>query len=171
MLCPTCGTQNSDDSAFCFRCGQSLNATQPASPQAQVEPIQPVQAVVPSNTESTTPHNPYAPPRQINAQQAAANIPNYLTQAIILTVVSVFLMCLCYCMTVLGAAFGVVAIVYANKVTTYLAVGDLEQASRASSTAKLWCWLSFGVLIVSALLGLLIFGAAMFTTLLQDVHS
>ncbi len=63
-----------------------------------------------------------APPRPM--------IPNYLVQAILVTV----LCCL---------PFGIVAIVYAAQVNTKVQVGDIEGARDASKNARMWCWISF----------------------------
>lgn len=58
-----------------------------------------------------------------------AAIPNYLVGSILLT--------LCCCMP-----FGVVALIYATQVNAKLAVGDLAGAQLASNRARLWCWIT-----------------------------
>jgi hypothetical protein len=60
------------------------------------------------------------------------NIPSYLWQSIVATV-------LC-CMP-----FGVVAIVYAAKVDSLIAVGDYVGAQSASDSAKIWVFVSVGI--------------------------
>ena len=65
-----------------------------------------------------------------------ANVPNYLVPAILAT-----LFC---CLPV-----GIVSIVFASQVNSKLAVGDVQGALAASTSAKLW-------LIVSVCLGLVI---------------
>ena len=67
------------------------------------------------------------------------DIPTYLAQAILVT-----LLC---CMP-----FGVVAIVFAAQVNGKLDVGDYAGAVNASKTAKMWCWIAFGVGLVPSLL-------------------
>jgi hypothetical protein len=59
------------------------------------------------------------------------DVPTYLAPAILTTL---------FCCT----PGGIVAIVFAAQVPGKLASGDYEGAVRASNTAKLWCWLSFG---------------------------
>lgn len=59
-------------------------------------------------------------------------VPNYLLQAILVT-----LFC---CLP-----SGIVAIVYAAQVNTKLKAGDYDGAVEASTKAKTWCWISFGV--------------------------
>jgi hypothetical protein len=61
-----------------------------------------------------------------------ANIPNYLAQSILVT-----LFC---CLP-----FGIVAIVFAAQVNGKIAAGDIPGAVRASSQAKMWSWISFGL--------------------------
>ena len=61
-----------------------------------------------------------------------AHIPNYLVQAILVTV---------FCCL----PFGIVSIVYAAQVNTKLDAGDVAGAMQASSNAKTWMWVAFGV--------------------------
>lgn len=58
--------------------------------------------------------------------------PNYLVQAILTTL----LCCL---------PFGVVAIVYAAQVNSKFAARDFVGAKAASDSARMWCWISFGL--------------------------
>jgi predicted RNA-binding Zn-ribbon protein involved in translation (DUF1610 family) len=58
--------------------------------------------------------------------------PNYLAQAILVT-----LFC---CLP-----FGIVAIVYAAQVNGRAQAGDMRGAMSASESAKMWCWVSFGL--------------------------
>lgn len=64
-----------------------------------------------------------------------ANIPNYLWQSIVVTI-------LC-CWPV-----GIPAIVFAAKVNGLVAAGQLAEAREASAKARMWCWISFGLGIV-----------------------
>lgn len=78
---------------------------------------------------------------------AAANIPNYLVQAILVT-----LFC---CMP-----FGVAAIVYAAQVNTKAAAGDLAGARASADLARKWCWWSFGLGLAGGILYILFAAAA-----------
>ncbi len=69
------------------------------------------------------------------------SISSYLVQAILVTI---------FCCL----PFGIVAIVYAAQVNGKLAGGDYDGALDSSKKAKMWCWISFGVGIVFALLWL-----------------
>jgi len=80
--------------------------------------------------------SPYAPPVQVTAVGTPGTggesyIPNYLWQSIVVTV----LCCL---------PFGIPAIVYAAKVDSLRASGDIPGAMQASANAKMWAWVSFG---------------------------
>jgi hypothetical protein len=74
-------------------------------------------------------------------------IPNYLVQAILVT--------LCCCLP-----FGIVAIIYAAQVNGKIDSGDIPGAIAASNNAKLWCWVSFGIGVASALLYAIFYAVA-----------
>ncbi|MCK4564001.1 MAG: CD225/dispanin family protein [Verrucomicrobia bacterium] len=77
------------------------------------------------------------------------NIPNYLWQSIVVTL----LCCL---------PLGIPAIVFAAKVNGLVTAGQIEEAKAASSKAKMWCWLSFGIGIVVIITQVILqFGAIM----------
>ena len=60
------------------------------------------------------------------------HVPNYLVQAILVTI---------FCCQ----PFGIVSIVFAAQVNGKLESGDIEDARRASQSAKKWAWIAFGV--------------------------
>ncbi|WP_372808874.1 CD225/dispanin family protein [Pontiella sp.] len=72
-----------------------------------------------------------------------ANIPNYLWQSIVVTI-------LC-CLPV-----GIPAIIFASKVNGLVIAGQIEEAKAASDKAKMWCWISFGLGIVSSIIGVVV---------------
>ena len=76
------------------------------------------------------------------ATQPKPTVPNYLVQAIFVT--------LCCCLP-----FGIPAIVFAAQVNGKLATGDIAGAMESSRKAKMWCWVSFGLGIVSSVIGFL----------------
>ncbi len=110
MYCPKCGTENTNNASICIECNTELNPVR--EPHAAPPP----------------PH--MAPPPM--AGQPVGSVPNYLVQAILLT-----LFC---CLP-----FGIVAIVYAAQVNGKLAIGDIYGATEASNKAKMWCWWAFGL--------------------------
>ena len=66
---------------------------------------------------------------------------DYLVQSILVT--------LCCCL--IG---GIISIVYAAQVNSKWAAGDSAGALAASENAKMWCWLSFGIGIVTNLIAI-----------------
>ncbi len=83
-------------------------------------------------------NSPYIPPVSASGYaQPLANIPNYLWQAIVVTILC------CW-------PLGIPAIVYAAKVDGLKAAGNITGAMEASANAKKWCVISliaWGVLI------------------------
>jgi hypothetical protein len=65
-------------------------------------------------------------------------VPNYLWQSIVVTA--------CCCLP-----FGIAAIVFAAQVNSKLAAGDVQGAVESSRKAKMWCWIAFGLGIISNL--------------------
>lgn len=59
-------------------------------------------------------------------------VPNYLVPSILL---------LLFCCL----PGGIIALVYGSSVNSKLAQGDRAGAIAASKSAKMWCWISFGV--------------------------
>ena len=84
-------------------------------------------------------HVPLPQPPAYSYGQVPPNIPNYLWQSIVVT-----LLC---CMP-----FGVVAIVFAAKVDGLVARGDIAGANAASKSAKTWVIASFSTGLVITLL-------------------
>ena len=109
VYCSTCGREVEPDARFCDNCGAVIDP-QAGSPQY-------------------APGMPYAGGMDYGAP---VNIPNYLVQAILVTI--------CCCLPA-----GIVAIVYAAQVNGRVASGDYAEAQRLSNNAKTWCWVSFGV--------------------------
>lgn len=71
------------------------------------------------------------------------NIPNYLAQSILVTV----LCCL---------PLGIPAIVYSAQVNGKIQAGDIPGAMESSKKAKMWCWLSFGLGLLGSLIYVLL---------------
>ena len=84
-----------------------------------------------------------------------AEVPNYLVWSILVTLLNVF----CCCVPI-----GIVAIVFAAQVNGKLEAGDYGGAVRLSDNARTWCWISFALCIVGAIIwvvyiALILFGA------------
>ncbi len=69
------------------------------------------------------------------AVQPQVNIPNYLVQSIIVT-----LLCC--------VPLGIPAILYSSQVKSKLQAGDIQGALDSSKKARMWIWISFGVGLV-----------------------
>ena len=90
---------------------------------------------------------PLQPTGVVMPPGAAAAVPNYLVFAILTTV-------FCCLPT------GIPAIIYASQVNTKLQLGDYAGAQLASNNAKMWCWISFalGLVTVCGYALLMVFG-------------
>ena len=99
-----------------------------------------------SNCGSNIPANYQACPNCGMAQnqvppqrQQQLMIDNYLVGSILVTI---------FCCL----PFGLVALIYASKVNTCLALGDIAGAQAASQSAKTWMWVGFGCGLASSLI-------------------
>jgi hypothetical protein len=112
----------------------------------------------PSGVRSVTPPQipqgamgsvPVPQPAAYPGKYVGPQIPNYLWQSIVVTV-----MC---CLP-----FGVVAIVYSAKVDTLVAQDDIAGAMAASNSAKTWATVGaiIGAILTIGMLGLMALGAA-----------
>lgn len=77
---------------------------------------------------------------------ASGTVPNHLVWSIIATILAFFVCCMS-CVSFPGIITGIVAIVFATKVNSLLNQGDLEGARRASKNAKIWAWVTTGLMI------------------------
>lgn len=68
----------------------------------------------------------------INGLTPQAEIPNYLAQSILVTL-------LCFW------PLGIPAIVFASQVNSKILAGDIQGAMESSRKARTWCWWAFGV--------------------------
>ena len=89
------------------------------------------------------------PPSYPSEPQVNANVPSHMVWAILITVASLLLCCTC--LSLLGLVTGIVAIVFASKVNSALKYGDIAAAESASRQAKIWCWVTTAIVILSAL--------------------
>ncbi len=118
---------------FCPKCGQQVPDNASFCPSCG----NPFGAPASGGSQPYQPQPYGSPPGQYQEQ-----IPTYLVFSILVTI-------FCCLPT------GIVAIVYAAQVSSKQASGDIAGAMAASSTAKTWCWVSFGL----GLLGMVIYFA------------
>lgn len=95
----------------------------------------------------------YVPPPTSGAPGA---IPNYLIWSILSTVGS-FIVCCLSCLSFPAIITGIVAIVFSSQVNSKLNRGDIDGAKRASSNAKLWNWITTGILILAVVVAVIWF--------------
>jgi hypothetical protein len=86
--------------------------------------------------------------------EAPPRIPNYLIQAILVT--------LCCC-----PPFGIVAIVYSSTVSSRLLAGDYAGAVRASRAAAGWCWAA----LIAGFIAIVAYFAFVFLAALSTLSS
>ena len=110
MYCSACGREVDPEARFCDNCGAAINPTGEQGPHYDLG----------------------ASPSSEPGYGQVANVPNYLVEAILVTI---------FCCL----PAGVVAIVFAAQVNGKVAAGDLPEARRLSRNARTWCWVSFGV--------------------------
>ncbi len=154
MLCPTCGSEIEPGARFCSNCGAAVRppATgfddRPTLCPTCGSEMEPGARFCP-NCGATA--QPPATGHYANAPGSSSadgpeygwpdNVPNYLVWAILATI--------CCCLPT-----GIVAIVFAAQVNGKLTAGDYAGALSASSSAKTWCWVSFGLGILAWIVGI-----------------
>nr|MBP7176874.1 CD225/dispanin family protein [Thermoclostridium sp.] len=156
MYCPKCGQEVGEYSRICPACGELLetepagqpqpgsqNAQQPQPDYNNGQPLQPNY----NNYQQPQPNYSNSPQPQPNNYQQMPVIPDYKVQCICLIVFSAI--CCFSCVSLISLAFAIVAIVNSGKITQHLNMGNYDLAMEASKKTKMWCWISFGVLMLS----------------------
>lgn len=95
----------------------------------------------------------YVPP---TASAAPGAIPNYLVWSILSTIGS-FIVCCLSCLSFPAIITGIVAIVFSSQVNSKLNLGDIEGARRSSKNAKLWNWITTGIVIIAVVIAVIWF--------------
>lgn len=169
MYCPKCGQEVGDYTRICPACGELLESVPANSNQSQpsVPPqpgINPYQQPQPGYNQFQQPQtntgNIQQPQPMNNYQQPGPNygnyqqmpvIPDYKVQSILLIVFSTVLCCFS-CISILALPFAIVALVNSNKIAPFINSGNIELAQETSRKTKMWCWISFGILIACIVL-------------------
>lgn len=155
MYCPKCGQEVGDYTRICPSCGELLEdassaVQQPQTGYSQPQPDNPTDAAQQPQQNSNSysgqqPGQNYSNPGYQPSPDMPV-IPDYKVQSILLIVFSSVLCCVT-CMSLLALPFAITALVYSNKIKTYISMGDIALAREASRKTKMWCWVSFGILI------------------------
>ncbi len=111
MRCLYCGRVNKPERTICKFCGAPLDYIEEMEEQAE--------DVLENLPEYTPDRFP---------EEVPYHVQDYLVQAILTT--------LCCCIP-----FGIVAIVYASRVKSFLRRGEYAMDKEASKKAKMWCWI------------------------------
>ena len=140
-LCRSCGKEQEDAAKFCSNCGAVMSEETMAETS---------EGTVAFEMAVNTPPPPAAGTSADAAAVAGTPIPqkteNNLVKAIIATV--------CCCVP-----FGIVAIVYAAQVDTFLKANNLAAALEASKKANMWGNLAIGIGLLQYVLITLFYGA------------
>lgn len=97
---------------------------------------------------------PIEQPPAYHGNYVAPNIPSYLVPSVIGTCISVLLMFV-FCLAP-GVITGIVAIVYASKVDSLKAQGNMIEATSASKTAKVWMIVTYSLLSLPVIGGIVL---------------
>lgn len=159
MYCPKCGQEVSEYTRICPACGELLETTPAAVQQPQPQP----------QSQPQPQPQPYS-----NHYQQAPNmpiVPDYKVQSILLIVFSSILCCF-GCVSLLALPFAIVALVNSNKIAVHMNVGNVDLAEETSRKTKMWCWISFGILMGSIVLVVIyyiyLFSSGMFDEIMQQ---
>ncbi len=149
MYCPKCGQEVGEYTRICPACGELLENTPAQQPQQDLNHSQQPQPDYHNNQPQPNYSNPQQPSNNHYQQNPA--IPDYKVQSILLIVFSSVLCCF-GCLSILALPFAIVALVNSNKIAQHVNAGNMDLAMETSKKTKMWCWISFGVLIFSLIL-------------------
>ena len=153
MICSKCGAQNIEGVTFCGSCGATMETHIPQTPETPQQNFQ--------NVGSNQQPPPYGQQQTYNAGRP--EIPyngglvmpkDYMTESIIVTVVSF----ICCCCSPISIILGIIAIIKANSVKTEFERGDINAAISSSESAKkLTMWAAIVAVIYMILLTVVYF--------------
>lgn len=140
MYCPKCGWKNSDDAIKCSNCFTELRQASQQPAQTQQMPQQPYS------------QQPYGqqPYQQPYASPYAYSIPNYMTWAIIILVLSVL------CCAPIAIVFSIISLVKVISVNKKKEQGDYAGAMAEANSARTMLIVATVILIIGFIVGLII---------------
>lgn len=170
MKCPRCTKENSADAKFCMHCGYQFASEEGQPQEGEGSPgayqpggDQPPYGGQPPQGGAYQPGGFYQTGGQYRPGQSGdpymrqpdyTHVPSWLIANIVLTVLSLFT---CSCISLI---FGAIGIGFAAQVSSHARNGDIDNARRASSTAKTMFWIGLivGLLTVIAWIGTFLAG-------------
>lgn len=159
MFCPKCGNEAGDYTRICPSCGELL---EPGTDILHAD-----QQNYNNNLSGNNNYN-----GNVYQNNPIPQIPDYKTQSILLIVFSSVLCCFT-CISIVALPFAIIALVTSNKIKTHLAVGNIDFALEDSKKTKMWCWVSFGILIGALVLGIIyysyLFSSGLYNNLLEQL--
>jgi hypothetical protein len=157
MWCPQCGSSNDDSAAFCKTCGADLakirQQWQEPAGTGQGQPSYQQPAQPPSYQTQPPYQQQYQPTYQApqygaKPYGAVPRVSSYMGWAIAVLILFFW-------------PTGIAAVVNASRVSSRLAVGDVAGAQEASRKAKMWCWITFAIgVVLAVIVGLAYYYAA-----------
>jgi hypothetical protein len=133
VFCSNCGTRNEEGTSYCVHCGAELRKIQ--TPGVEVPPLDTGGAGLSASSGASVP-----------------NIPNYLVQAVLLTLVCLVLSPFTLFLPFLGVITGIVAIVYGAQVNGKVAGGNYVGARDSSRLARVWTGITFAFVVIELLI-------------------
>jgi cytochrome b subunit of formate dehydrogenase len=86
------------------------------------------------------------------------------------SITNIVLSILCICNTgIVAIIFAIMALMKSNQVQQFVAIGDQARAIEASSKAKLFNYISLGVLFLGIILGIILSVTGFFASLFDNV--
>jgi hypothetical protein len=137
MFCSSCGTRNEEGTAYRVGCGAELRKIQ--TPSVEVPPLDTGGAGLSTGSAA----GPGA---------SVPNMPNYLVQAVLLTLVCFVLSPFTLFFPFLGVITGIVAIVYGAQVNGKVAGNNYAGARESSHMARVWTWITFAFVVLELLI-------------------
>ena len=120
MFCMHCGQALPPDAAFCPNCGKKVGTASNNAPPAEAAAVS-------------------APPAS-QKDEEAREVNSYMGFAIVMATLG------CLCCTPLTLVPGIVAVVFASQVPGFVRSGHCEIAIRKALLARIFCWITFGIL-------------------------
>ena len=137
MFCSNCGTRNEEGTAYCVSCGTELRKIQ--TPSVEVPPLATGGAGLSAGSAA-------------GSGASVPNMPNYLVQAVLLTLVCFVLSPFTLFFPFLGVITGIVAIVYGAQVNGKVVGNNYAGARESSRMARVWTWITFAFVVLELLI-------------------